>query len=97
MIDFTLGICCLSRDFPADWVASDACAVVFQLCPRDAFDAKVHLSIFFSLEVFRYKIIKMYLTQSTDKRAISSILTVFLLSFYENASAVLTTSMFADR
>ena len=38
MIDFTLGICCLSRDFPtdnpADWVASDACAVVFQLCPR---------------------------------------------------------------
>ena len=36
MIDFTLGICCLSRDFPADdpadWVASDACAVVFQLC-----------------------------------------------------------------
>ena len=33
MIDFTLGICCLSRDFPADWVASDACAVVFQLCP----------------------------------------------------------------
>ena len=32
MIDFTLGICCLSRDFPADWVTSDACAVVFQLC-----------------------------------------------------------------
>ena len=32
MIDFTLGICCLSRDFPADWVASEACAVVFQLC-----------------------------------------------------------------
>ena len=22
----------MSRDFPADWVASDACAVVFQLC-----------------------------------------------------------------
>ena len=41
MIDFTLGICCLSRDFPADtrrlttdWVESDACAVVFQLCQR---------------------------------------------------------------
>ena len=39
MIDFTLGICCLSRDFPADdppipadRVASDACSVVFQLC-----------------------------------------------------------------
>ena len=38
--------------------------------PRDAFDAKVHLSIIFSLEVFRYKRIKMYLTQSADKRAI---------------------------
>ena len=48
MIDFTLGICCLSRDFPADtrrpptahrptdWVESDACAVVFQLCPTHA-------------------------------------------------------------
>ena len=38
--------------------------------PRDAFDAKVHMSIIFSLEVFRYKRIKMYITQSADKRAI---------------------------
>ena len=44
MIDFTLGICCLSRDFPADtrrlttdWVESDACAVVFQLCHLAAY------------------------------------------------------------
>ena len=36
--------------------------------PRDAFDAKVHLSIIFSLEVFRYKRIKMYLTQSAKER-----------------------------
>ena len=68
--------------------------------PRDAFDAKVHLSIIFSLEVFRYKRIKMYLTQSANKK-IDSILTVFLLSFYENDSLkkcyFFTTSMFADR
>ena len=34
------------------------------------YDAKVHLSIIFSLEVLWYKRIKMYLTQSAGKRAI---------------------------
>ena len=50
MIDFTLGICCLSRDFPAgtrrlttDWVESDACAVVFQLCHTAAFSSPDNL------------------------------------------------------
>ena len=38
--------------------------------PRHTFDAKVHLSIIFSLEVFWDKRIKMYLTRSADERAI---------------------------
>ena len=52
MIDFTLGICCLSRDFPAydpavpaDWVASDACAVVFQLCRFRTLFARAYAEI----------------------------------------------------
>ena len=38
--------------------------------PRDAFDAKFIYQSFFSLEVCRYKRIKIYLTQSADKRTI---------------------------
>ena len=63
---------------------------------------QVHLSIIFSLEVFRYKRIKMYLTQSAKERFNSHcifaiILRKWLRCFNEKKRYFFTTSMFDER